>query len=83
MGTEGKINLRIMNPDKILYKGEVESIFLQGDEGEFEVLPYHYPVLSLLRQGRIVIDWHDYIPIKKGIVRLFKNDCTILVDLDE
>ena len=72
-----------MNPDRLLFEGEVENIFLQGDTGEFEVLAYHYPVLSLLRKGAIVIDWEHYVAIRKGIVKFFKNDCVAIVELDE
>ncbi|MDD5421830.1 MAG: hypothetical protein WC592_00020 [Candidatus Omnitrophota bacterium] len=83
MGSEGKISLKVMNADMVVFAGAVDSIFLQGDTGEFELLPYHYPVLSLLRQGKIIINWSNYIPIRKGVVKFFKNDCVILIDLDD
>lgn len=80
MGVLGSFKLLIMNPDRVIFKGEVESLFLQGDTGEYELLPYHYPVLGLLREGRIIIDWKFYVPIKKGVIKFFKNDCVILVE---
>ena len=83
MAEHGKFSLKIMDPDRVLFNGEVSVLFLQGDTGEFELLPYHYPVLSLLRRGKIILGWNSYIPIKKGIVKFFKNECTILVEQDE
>ncbi|MFH1790838.1 MAG: hypothetical protein ABH885_02505 [Candidatus Omnitrophota bacterium] len=79
----GSIKLLIMNPEQKVFEGTVTSIFIQGDTGEYELLPYHYPVLGLLCQGRIIIDWKYAIYVKKGIARFFKNDCVILVELDQ
>ncbi|MDD4294495.1 MAG: hypothetical protein PHP69_03155 [Candidatus Omnitrophica bacterium] len=79
----GKFKLSVMDPDKNIFDGEIESLFLQGDNGEYEIQPYHYPVLGLLREGQIIIDWKYSISIKKGILRFFKNDCVILVEMSE
>ncbi len=80
----GKIHatfkLTVMTPDALLYQNEVESVFLTGDRGEYELLPYHYPVLGILSQGHIIVDWREAIPIKFGIVKFFANDCVILVE---
>lgn len=70
----------ILNPDKVLYEGEVRSVFLPGDRGEFEVLDFHKPIISLLRKGRIVVDWKDSIPIRRGIVKMFGNELIALVE---
>ncbi len=72
-----------MNPDCLIYKNDISTLFLQGDRGEFELLSYHYPVLSILKEGDIIINWKEYISIKKGILRFFKNDCVVLVELAE
>ena len=83
MGTLGLFKLAIMNPDKMIFEGDAERIFLPGETGEFELLPYHYPILSLLKQGEIVIDLKYSIAVKKGLVKFFKNDCIVIVELDE
>ena len=72
--------LTVMTPDMLVYENEVESVFLTGDRGEYELLPYHFPVLGILRSGNIIIDWKESIPIRSGIVRVFANDCIILVE---
>lgn len=72
--------LTVMTPDMLVYENEVESVFLTGDQGEYELMPYHYPVLGILKEGNIIIDWKESIPIRSGIIRFFANDCIILVE---
>jgi len=70
----------IMTPDALIFEGEVQSLFLTGDRGEYELLPYHYPILGILKEGYIIINWKESIPLKFGIVRFFANDCIILIE---
>ncbi len=72
--------LTVMTPDALVYENEVESIFLTGDRGEYEILPYHYPILGILKRSDIIIDWKESIPVKSGLVRFFANDCIILIE---
>ncbi len=72
--------LSIMTPDSLLYQNEVESVFFTGDQGEYELLPYHYPVLGVLKEGNIIINWREAVPIKFGVVKFFANDCIVLVE---
>ena len=69
-----------MTPEALLYQGEVESAFFSGDTGEYELLPYHYPVLGILMKGNIILNWREAVPIKFGIVKFFANDCVVLVE---
>jgi len=69
-----------MTPEALLYQGEVESVFFSGDTGEYELLPYHYPVLGILNQSNIIINWREAVPIKFGILKFFANDCIVLVE---
>ncbi len=75
--------LTVMTPDSLIYENEIRSVFLTGDTGEYELLPYHYPVLGILKQGNVIINWKESIPIKAGVVRFFANDCILLVEQDE
>ena len=70
----------IMTPDTLIYENEIQSLFLTGDKGEYELLPYHYPVLGILKEGNIIIDWRESISVKFGLVRFFANDCIILIE---
>ncbi|OGX05624.1 MAG: hypothetical protein A2Z88_09170 [Omnitrophica WOR_2 bacterium GWA2_47_8] len=72
--------IAIMTPEALLYQNEVESVFITGDLGEYELMPYHYPVLGILAQGNIIINWREVVPVKFGILKFFANDCIILVE---
>ena len=74
------MNITILNPKQTLYEGQGWSVFLPGDKGEFELLDYHAPIISLLKEGEVVIDWKTYFPIKKGMVRFHGNECAVLVE---
>ena len=78
--TTGKCRILVMDADRVIFEGEVASIFVPGDHGEFELLPYHFPVLSVLKEGVIIIDWEKKIKMKKGIIRFFKNECVIIME---
>jgi F0F1-type ATP synthase epsilon subunit len=75
-----KFSLRILNPKHVVFQGEVESVFLPGDAGEFELLAYHVPIVSLLKEGEIMVDWKTRIPIRRGMVRFQGEECVILVE---
>lgn len=70
----------ILTPNDLLYENEIESIFLTGDKGEYELMAYHYPLLGVLKEGDVVINNKERIPIKGGVVRFFANECIILVE---
>lgn len=72
--------LSVMTPEALLYQNEVESVFLTGDLGEYELLPYHYPVIGILKESNIIVNWKEAIPIKFGLIKFFANDCVVLVE---
>ena len=80
MAYKATFKLSVMTPEALLYQNDVESVFLTGDTGEYELLPYHYPVLGILTQSNIIINWREAVPIKFGLIKFFANDCIILVE---
>ncbi len=74
------LNVTILNQKKTIFEGKAKSVFLPGDEGEFEVMPFHKPLISLLRRGQIVIDGHKSVGLSRGIVRVFNNELVVLIE---
>jgi len=70
----------IISPKNLIFENEVNSLFITGDRTEYEILAYHYPLIGLVQQGDIVIDWKVRVPVRSGILRFFANECTILVE---
>jgi F0F1-type ATP synthase epsilon subunit len=70
----------IISPNRVVFEREVESVFLTGDRGEYELLAYHYPLLGVLLKSDVVIDGKEAVSINGGVVRFFANECTIMVE---
>ncbi|MCD4779209.1 MAG: hypothetical protein K8S27_01480 [Candidatus Omnitrophica bacterium] len=70
----------VLSPRKLIYQNEIQSIFLSGDQGEFEILAYHYPLLSVIKPSNLIINWSEAIPIRGGVLRFFANECVIMVE---
>ena len=47
------MNIKILTPELEVFEGEVESILLPGELGEFHILNDHAPVVSSLRTGKV------------------------------
>lgn len=73
----------VMTPDKLVFENEIYSLFITGDRGEYELLPYHYPVLGIIKESNIIVNWKQSIPVKAGVLRFFANDCIILIEQAE
>src|SRR5580704_1470496 len=73
----------ILSPKNLIFEDDVSSLYIIGDRTEYELLAYHYPLIGLVQQGDIIIDWKRTIPIRSGILRFFANECTILVEETE
>ena len=80
---KGIFKLVIMSSKTLIYENEVHSVFVTGNQGEYELLAYHYPVIGVLVRSNIVIDWKESIPIKSGTIRFMANECVILIEEEE
>jgi F-type H+-transporting ATPase subunit epsilon len=51
-----KFKFELVTPERRLVAAEVESVTAPGELGEFEVLPGHRPLLSLLKAGVLTLE---------------------------
>ena len=47
--------LEIVTPEAVLFSGEVTSVAVPGENGEFQMLDNHAPIISLLGKGTIKV----------------------------
>ncbi|MES2503583.1 MAG: ATP synthase F1 subunit epsilon [Myxococcota bacterium] len=47
------IELEVVTPQRPLLKTQCESVTLPGEQGEFQVLPGHVPLLAALKPGTL------------------------------
>ena len=74
-----ELDVTILGPDRPLYDGKAVHVTFPGEEGEFEVWPYHRPIVSRLLPGHVIIDTKS-LPIKRGVVKVEQNRVLALVE---
>lgn len=47
------MKLEIISPEGIVYQGETDRVSFPGEEGGFDVLPHHAPLIAALGKGAI------------------------------
>ena len=70
----------LTSPEKVLFDGKAQSMILPGEQGVFEILTNHKPLMSRIFRGEIVIDGGTLLPIQRGIVRVLLNQVTVIVE---
>ena len=73
------LKVSIFDQERKLYEDSASQINLPGAEGEFTVLDFHAPMISLLKAGQILVDG-KYLSINQGIAMVNRNELFILVE---
>jgi len=50
------MQVEIITPETVLFKGEAEAVQLPGLDGSFQILNNHAPIISGLKEGAVKID---------------------------
>ena len=80
------LELRIVTPDKLIVREQVDEVEVPGAEGYFGVLPGHTPLLAALTVGEL---WYrkgaekTYVSIAFGFAEVLPESVTILAQLAE
>lgn len=75
--------LRIVSPEKVLYKGEVQMVKLPGTVGQFAVLENHAPLVSTLAPGTVVYKGageEKSVEIRGGVVEVRDNNVVVCIN---
>ena len=78
------LNLKIVSPEKTVFKGEVESVLVPGTAGEFEILTDHAPIISTLSEGRVQYSSNEgkkELQIHGGFVEVRRNEVSLCVEM--
>ncbi len=65
--------LEILSPESLLFNGEVNSVFLPGVDGSFQILNNHAPFVSLLQTGIVKFSGNN-INIKEDKANKFTKN---------
>ena len=80
------MNLEILTPERKVYSGNVYGVQLPGEDGMFEVLERHAPLVASLKSGRLKIlkdkqmSNTSFFNIQGGFVEVLHNKVTVLVE---
>ncbi|MBU1913276.1 MAG: hypothetical protein KKB22_07080 [Candidatus Omnitrophica bacterium] len=74
-----EIDVLILSPTGVIFEGQAKSITLPGEQGVFEVLPFHKAILSRLISGTLFVD-EQSVSIRRGLVSVNQNKVTIIVE---
>ena len=79
--------LKFYEADGPFYDGEVEMVVVPTADGEYEVCAHHENVVVAIATGTMKYRPKDgetlYAAVSSGVLRMEKNECTILVDSAE
>ena len=77
------MRLKILTPEKIVWDGDVESVLVPGEDGFFEVLKGHAPILSSLAPGNMRIvtaKKEQFFHISHGFLEFSHDQGVLLAD---
>ena len=82
MKQEKNFNVAISKVNELLFSGLAHSMTLPGTEGTFTVLADHESLITLLKEGKIIVrtdSGEQAFPITKGLFEMSHGQVTVLV----
>lgn len=77
------MHLEIITPEKKIFEGEVAIATFPGEDGSFQVLNDHAPLVSLLKDGVVEYkskELSERVHITGGVVEVLRNKVILLAD---
>ncbi|MEN8253484.1 MAG: hypothetical protein ABFQ62_03870 [Patescibacteria group bacterium] len=77
--------LRILNPTQVLFVGKVKAFASQNRMGQFDVLPGHTNIISIIYKRLIIYPENGQpreFDIDTGILRFMNNSCELYLGIE-
>lgn len=74
-----QLDVSLLSPQQVIFEGKAKSVILPGEQGVFEVLPFHKRILSRLISGVLFID-DQHFPVKRGVAKVDQNKVIIIIE---
>jgi len=78
------LKLEIVTPDATVYSEPVESVILQGVEGQMTILPEHVRLMTQLVPGELIVrkgGQDEYLAVGEGLVSVTGDHIAIVTDM--
>ncbi|MFB6340696.1 ATP synthase F1 subunit epsilon [Saccharicrinis sp. FJH2] len=76
--------IEVITPTKVLYKGDADMAEFPGEDGSFQVLENHAPLMSVLALGKVSLSKGGHVyetyDISSGYVEVKENNVTVLIN---
>lgn len=76
--------LRIFTIDREIFVGDAKSVIVPGSNGELQILPEHSPLISILKEGDVIIETaeekKEKFPISGGALQVSDKEVVALVN---
>ena len=73
------LKVKVLSPQEVIFEGKAKSVIFPGEQGVFEVLPFHKRLISRLIAGQLFVDDQAF-PIKRGVAQVNQNEITVVVE---
>ncbi len=81
------MELEVISPDRVVYRGKIRSILFPGADGFFGILPRHAPMISLVEPGvtKIVEEGGKtrFLALTRGFMEVREDRLSFVVDAGE
>jgi len=78
------LKLEIVTPDATVYSEPVQSVILQGVEGQMTILPEHVRLMTQLVPGELIVrkgGQDEYLAVGEGLVSVTGDHIAIVTDM--
>ena len=75
------LHVVVTSPERLLFDGPARHAVFPGEQGTFEVLPLHRPLVTRLLRGVVEINDGAFL-IRRGVVRVADDVVTAVVELE-
>jgi F-type H+-transporting ATPase subunit epsilon len=77
------MQLEIVTPEKIIYRGDVNQITVDTADGRIAILPHHLNLFTKVKPGELILkvgEKDQVLAITGGFLEVSNNTVTILAD---
>lgn len=72
------LEVLVATPLKVLFRGRASRVICPGEQGTFEIGPFHRPLFSFLQPGDLKVEKRLF-PIRRGVVKVEGNNLLCIV----
>lgn len=73
------LDVTVLSPTQVIFEGKAKNMVVPGEQGVFEVLPFHKRILSRLLAGTMLIEGRGF-PMRRGIIKVNQNRVTVIME---